>query len=124
MSQSWNIDPSTGDYIMVGGAPEQTNSLQVPAYFRLKTKRTRWLYAPDNKFGSDFYLIKKRPSRNSNQRLETIAEVALRPIIDDGRANSVDAVVTENVRGGTGMDVTIVDASGRTEVQTFKGLGV
>lgn len=122
--QSWNLNPATGDYVMVGGAPQETDSLQVPAYFRLKTKRTKWMYAPDDKFGSDFYLVKKRPSENADARLRSIAEVALQPIINDGRASSVVAAVTANRRGATAMDVTIVDASGQAEVQTFQGLGV
>lgn len=122
--QSWNLDPITGDYIMDGGAPVQTNSLQVPAYFRLKIKRKTWLYAPNDQYGSDFYTLKKRPSTNAGQRLENIAIAALKPITDDGRANRIDVVTDTLTRNGAGMVTTIVDASGTTETVTFTGLGV
>ncbi len=121
--QNWNIDPVKGDYVMEGGAPEQTDSLKVPAYFRLKTKRQQWLYAPDENFGSDFYTIKKRPAENANQRLENIAAAALQPLADDGRASQITATVTQNTRNATGLNVSIIDAAGEVEEQTFTGLG-
>ena len=122
--QSWNINPTTGDYVMKNGQPEQTNSLNVPAYFRLKVKRKKWLYAPDTKYGSDFYTIQKRPSDSANQRFENTAVKALQPIVDDGRAIQVEATVTQNVRSGTALDTTIIDATGEVETQTFKSLGL
>ncbi len=124
MSQSWNIDPTIGDYINSSGAPEQTDSLQVPAYFRIKIKRTRWLYAPNDKFGSDFYTVMKRPSDNGNKKMEDIARNALQPLLDDGRAQQVDAKVTQNVRGGTALTVTIKDASGEVVKQTLPAIGL
>lgn len=124
MSQTWNIDPVTGDYIMDGGAPVETDSLQVPAYFRLKIKRKQWLYAPDDKYGSDFYVVKKRPSTNAAQRLENIAIAALKPLTDDGRANRIDVTADIITRNGAALTTTIVDASGQEETVTFPGLGV
>jgi phage gp46-like protein len=120
--QTWQMDPTIGDYVMDSGAPEQTNSLQVPAYFRMKIKRTKWMYAPDKNYGSDFYTIAKRPSENGNQRLEGVAIKALQPLVDDGRAQQVTANVTENTRNGAAMDTVIVDASGQVEQTTFKGI--
>lgn len=122
--QTWNIDPDKKDYIMVGGSPQQTNSLQVPAYFRLKVKRNKWMYAPDSQYGSDYYTLVKRPASNSNTRLENIGAVALQPLVDDGRAKSVELTVTQNVRHGTALQTSIVDASGEIETTTFKGLGL
>lgn len=121
--QSWNVNPITGDYVMVKGSPEETDSLQVPAYFRLKTKRKQWLYTPNDQFGSDYFTLKKRPAENANQRLEQIAINALQPIVTDGRASNIQADVVENTRNGSGLHVTITDASGEVEVQTFSGLG-
>jgi phage gp46-like protein len=124
MSQTWQIDPSSGDYVMAEGSPSQTNSLQIPAYFRLKAKRKQWLYAPDDKWGSDFYTVKKRPSENGNQRLENIAIQALQPIVDDGRALQIEAEVVQNTRNGSGLNISILDAAGEVEAETFPGLGV
>ena len=124
MAQSWEIDPKTGDYVLEGGAPKQTDSLRIPAYFRLKAKRGTWLYAPDAQFGSDFYTLTKRPSENANKRLENIGIAALQPMLDDGRAQEITVDVTQNKRGATQLATTIVDASGEVEVETFTGLGV
>lgn len=122
--QTWNLDPITGDYIMSGGAPVETDSLQVPAYFRLKTKRKQWLYAPDDKFGSDYYLIKKRPATNAAQRLENIGSAALKPLTDDGRASSVEVTTDNFTRNTASLTVTITDATGEAETVTFPSLGV
>lgn len=121
--QSWNINPQTGDYILKDGRPEETNSLSVPAYFRLKIKRTKWLYAPDTKYGADFYTIQKRPADNANQRFESTATKALQPMVDDGRALQISATVTQNSRGGTALDTKIIDATGEVETVTFNSLG-
>lgn len=120
--QNWKIDPGTGDYVMDSGSPVETNSLTIPAYVRLKTQRTRWLYAPDNQFGSDFYTVKKRPAENANLKLEDIAGRALKPLLDDGRAKQITVDITENTRNAAGMDAQIIDASGEIENTTFKGL--
>lgn len=120
--QSWDIDPKTGDYILQNGRPLTTNSLRVPSYFRLKIKRTKWMYAPDSKYGSDFYTIQKRPSDSANQRFEATATKALQPIVDDGRALQVQADVTDNSRNGTALLVNITDATGEVEPITFDPL--
>jgi len=124
MAQGWNLDPITGDYVMVNGSPEQTNSLKLPAYYRLRTKRQTWLYAPDNNYGSDFFAILKRPSTNSNTRIEQIGARALQPMVDDGRAVEIEVETVENKRDATALKVTIIDASGQADVLTFLGLGV
>lgn len=122
--QSWLIDPATGDYVLQNGQPVQSDSLKVPAYFRLKTKRGKWLYAPDKQYGSDFYTVVKRPSENGNNRLENVALAALQPILDDGRASAVEAIVTVNRRSASGLEVHITDAAGEVETETFPGLGL
>ncbi len=122
--QSWNMDPHKRDYVMDNGAPVETNSLQVPAFFRLRIKRKQWLYAPDTRFGSDFYTVLKRPSQNAAQRLENIGSAALQPMIDDGRADSVTVTADVFNRNGVSMTTDIVDASGVAQTATFSGLGI
>lgn len=122
--QSWQMDPTKGDYVMDGGAPVETNSLQVPAYFRLKIKRKKWLYAPDDKYGSDYYTLKKRPATNGAAIIENIGIAALTPLTQDGRATRVDVVADVFNRNGAALTTTIVDASGQEETVTFPGLGV
>jgi phage gp46-like protein len=124
MAQNWDRDPITGDYLLQGGSPKQTDSLRIPAYNRLKVKRGTWLYAPDSSYGSDFYTISKRPTENANARLENIGLAALQPMLDDGRASEIDVTLTENQRSASFLKVDIVDAAGELETETFTGLGV
>ncbi len=109
---AWQIDPATGDYVTSQGAPVNTSSLTNPAYIRLKTKRNQWLYAPDSTYGSDFYLIKKRPSVNNNSALETIAAKALQPMVNDGRASKISVTTTVTSRHAVGMEIKVLDARG------------
>jgi phage gp46-like protein len=118
------LNPATGDYVLSKGAPVQSDALLVPAYVRLKTRRSQWLYAPDSNYGSDFYTVKKRPTESGNQQLENIAVQALQPMIDDGRALQVTAQVVTGNRNSAGMNIEIIDASGGAQETTFPGLGV
>lgn len=124
MAQSWNINPASGDYINDNGVPEETDSLLVPAYFRLKTKRTQWLYSTDDTFGSDFYLQKKRKSGQDASAIESVGSRALQPLIDDGRASEVTVTATVASRNAVGMETEIIDARGEPEQIVFPSLGV
>lgn len=124
MPQSWLIDPKTGDYVLQGGAPKETDSLEVPAYFRLKIPRKGWMYAPDDKFGSDFHTIKKRQTTKDATQIETIAGNALQPIADDGRARSIEVNAIITSRQAVGLQAKIVKANGQLEQLVLPSLGV
>lgn len=124
MAQNWNLDPKTGDYVLIGGSPEQTNSLQIPAYIRLKTPRTRWLYAPDERYGSDFYTLQKRQTTRDSSLVETVAANALQPIVDDGRAQTIEVETTVLARNAIGLQTEILTADGSIEELTLPSLGV
>lgn len=124
MAQNWNIDPVTGDYVLVGGAPEQTDSLTIPAYIRLKTTVGQWLYAPDTKYGSRFALIKKRPTGRDTNKVENAAAVALQPILDDGRAVSITVDTTSANRTSVGLKVLIEKQRGVFDQLDIPSLGV
>lgn len=119
MGQNWEIDPVTKDYVMKGGAPVNTDSLTIPAYIRLSTKRTQWLYAPDTNYGSDFYLIQKRRSTTDASQFENTAARALQPMVDDGRSSGISVTTQVLTRGAVGMEVDITDARGQTEETTL-----
>ncbi len=127
MAQQWDRDPTTGDYVLTSdGTPQQTDSLVVPAYHRLKTHRTRWMYAPDPDYGSDFYLVQKRNSSVNGGLLESIAEKALQPMIDDGRAASADATNTTTAadnRSSSSLEIDIVDRQNQQQTFNFTPLG-
>jgi phage gp46-like protein len=121
---SWKIDPNSGDYVMTGGAPVDSNSLQIPAYYRLKIERTQWLYAPDNKYGSDLYKLQKNFTTGDAGFIETVMNRALQPIVDDGRAAQIEVTATVRGRHAVGLETKITDAQGNVETLTLKGIGV
>lgn len=122
--QGWDVDPKTGDYKMVNGAPSQTDSLLLPAYYRFKIQRGKWLYAPDTDYGSDFGSVKKRPGVAANEVMENIGERALQPILDDARAKSITITSTPAGRHGFDLATKIIDAQGEVQQTVFKGLGL
>lgn len=115
MGQHWEKDPNTGDYVMEGGAPKQTDSLRIPAYYRLKINRIQWLYAPNVNYGSDFYTLKKRRSSQDASTVENVAAAALQPIADDGRASNIQITTTQTARNGVALEAIITDAEGNPE---------
>lgn len=117
------MDPKTGDYIVENGKPVIDSGLTTAAFIRLKTHRTQWLYAPDNQYGSDFYLVKKRHTNSDAKLLETIANRALQPIIDDGRAADVTNNTDFLSDSASQMKTTIIDAEGNNESLTVKPIG-
>ena len=124
MPQNWNIDPQKKDYVMQGGAPQQTDSLQIPAYIRLKTNRTQWLYAPDTNYGSDLYTVQRNRTTSDPSFLEAIAAKALQPIVDDGRASQITVTTVTDFRNAVGLQTTILDAQGTPEEFLINGTGV
>lgn len=115
MAQHWDRDPETGDYILQGGSPKQTDSLTVPAYHRLKTKRGLWMYAPDADYGSDYHTVTKRRTTSDAFAMENIGVAALQPLVDDGRAATIDVTTQVVARHGTGLQISIHDSKGEVE---------
>lgn len=113
--QNWNKDPKTGDYIMRGGAPEQTDSLLVPVFHRLRIVRGGWLYAPNDDYGSDFASVKKRKTSQDATLIENIAARALNPIVEDGRASSISVDTVLVTRTAVGLETKVEDATGQVE---------
>lgn len=121
---SWRIDPKTGDTLMVNGSPVEDDSLIYPAYYRLKIKRSQWLYAPNTSYGSDFYTVKKRFNPNDTNPLINIANVALQPMIDDGRASEINAsYTTPKSLNDTQLSVEIKDAQGQPQTLKLPAVG-
>lgn len=122
---SWRIDPKTGDYLMVNGAPVDDPSLIYPAYYRLKTKRTKWLYAPDTSYGSDLYTIKKRFNPNDVNPVSNIAEVALQPMVEDGRASDVSVgYLAPAGLNDIQLSAIITDAQGQPQTLNLPSVGI
>lgn len=113
MAQNWNLDPKDGDYIMKGGAPEQTDSLRIPAYFRWKIPQGSWLYAPDPGYGSRFRTIGKKPPGGDLTPIEQAGSSALQPLLDDGRAMAITVEATNSInRNGANIGARIERSRG------------
>lgn len=124
MTQYWDLNPVTGDYLQVGGLPVETDSLRVPAYYRLKVKRKKWLYAPNDLYGSDFHLINRRQTNSDGSLVEDTGGKALQPLLDDGRAQIIDVETAAVARHGIGINVKIISAAGRQDELNLLPLGV
>lgn len=125
--QTWDLNPVTGDYINVGGRPQETNHLTVPAYVRLKAPRqglkkkdgepSGWMYAPDAKWGSTFFdKAGTRVSSRGITEMEQIAAVALQPLLDDGRAMRITEQVLVTSRGAFGFQASIEEVNDQSQV--------
>lgn len=122
MPQNWLIDPASGDYVLENGKPVETDSLQVPAYFRLKTPRGKWLYAPDDKYGSTFYTLKKQQSQDASA-VERVAENAVQPILDDGRARQAIVETNVSARNEVVLTTTLQQENGTLDTLILPKLG-
>lgn len=107
------INPVTGDY-----TGEAIGHLGNAVWLRIKTELGSWWADPT--LGSRIHLLKRnKVLPNVVQRARSYAVEALRPLIDSGRARSVDAVAS--MQGATLLlVVTVVDASGRREAYDFE----
>lgn len=120
--QSWTINPVTGDYVMTNGSPTNDSSTKPAAYYRLRIGRTQWLYAPDTDYGSDFGLLRKRHTNEDSKILEGIAQRALQPLIDDGRAVAIDVATVQNGRNFAQLAVQITETTGKITQLAFDPL--
>lgn len=122
--KSWDLDPVKRDYILDKGSPVQTDSLRIPAYIRIKAKRRQWMYAPNDQWGSDLYLIQRRSTVNDTNLVENTAARALQPIVDDGRATEADVTTLATARHGVSLEAKIITANGDIDTVSLPGLGV
>ena len=122
MAQNLQLDPQTGDYILKNGRPVEDDSLNTPAYIRLKTRRTKWLYAPDTDFGADYYLYSKRHVPSDDKALVAVTNKALQPLIDSGRATAVSSVVQATHRDRVLITTQVTQAGGTVVQLTFSPL--
>lgn len=113
--ESWKLDPETRDYEQEDGAPVIDLTLKMPIYFRTMVPRTRWLYAPDTRYGSDFWQVKTKQGANSPALVQGIQERAVQPIIEDGRASEITVTPSALARQGIALDVKAVDSSGKEQ---------
>lgn len=107
------VNPLSGDYVMREGLPERdpAKGLANAAYLRLKTPLGSWWQ--DANFGSRLYELKREKDVN---RISVLAkqycEIALQPILDDGRASQIEIDTEQRHNGRLSLHIIITDAAG------------
>lgn len=101
-SKDYEVDQNTGK-------PIEDTGLRTPAFFRLRIPRQRWLYAPDNQYGSDFFDLKKNITSSFGSRLVDVAARALQQFLDESRATDVEIEIVERSRHGAGLNIRILE---------------
>lgn len=117
--QNLELDPSTGDYVIVNGRPVEDNTLNTPSYIRLKASRNSWLFAPDDQWGSDFYLFHVRHLIQNDQALLSVGARALQPLIDDGRASAVQITQDGSSDSAFQLTANVTQANSQTTPVTL-----
>lgn len=121
-SYSWLINPRTGDYNIENGDPQRDETLQFPAYLRLRLQRGSWLYAPDDTYGSTFSNVRKR-TKNVQKLLIDVSENALQPLIDDQRAEAIQVESVGSGRNSEELEITIQENDGEVSSFVFETVG-
>ncbi len=106
------IDPYTGEYL-----PTRINHLGNAVYIRLATPLGSWW--ADTSIGSRLHeLARSKDLPRIGKLARQYAAAALQPLIDDGRARSIDVASEQPHDGRCLLLITVVDVLGR--VATFQ----
>lgn len=106
------INPVTADY-----AGQRTESLANAVYLRLMTPLGSWW--ADTSLGSRLHeLTREKDLARVYILARQYSEQALRPIIDDGRAQSINVTAEQYKRGWCLLLIRVTDLSG--QVQHFE----
>lgn len=107
------LNPTTADYSLIGGVIEKdpAGGIANAIYLRLMTPLGSWW--ADVTLGSRLHEL-ERTKDVSRVGIQTkqFAEVALRPLLDDGRATSVAVTVQQPKNGRALLSVEVVAATG------------
>lgn len=115
------IDPSTAAYVRANGDLQRdpAGGLANAIYLRLMTPLGSYWAAPT--LGSRLHeLVRAKGVGGIELRAQQFAAAALQPILDDGRASSIDIVTELQTRADASkalaMVITVVDARGQEVV--------
>jgi len=101
------INPSTGDY-----TGERTSSLANAVYLRLMTPLGSWW--ADTALGSRLHeLTREKDVTRVYLLARQYAEQALRPLLEDGRAQAIEVSALSPQKGHCELHIRVLDASGQ-----------
>jgi phage gp46-like protein len=110
------IDPYTRDYVADPTRPgewkrDPAGGLVNAAYLRLMTPKGSWFGNPD--LGSRLHeLAREKDLARVELMAVSYAKAALKPLLDDGRASSVEIASKRNGDGRVALAIELVDARG------------
>lgn len=107
------IDPATGDYVIEQGAAKRDPAagLANAVYLRLMTPLGAWWAAPN--VGSRLHeLLRSKDLARVAVLARQYAQTALAPIVDDGRATSIEIATEQPGNGRLHLVITVLAASG------------
>jgi phage gp46-like protein len=110
------INPYTGDYEGDDNRPgdlarDPANGLMNAAYLRLMTPLGSWF--GDATLGSRLHELEREKDMDRVERLvQQYAAAALKPLLDDGRARSIDVRTQRQGNGRMALAIELVDAQG------------
>lgn len=109
---SITIDTVTKDYIPLNGQIQNSNQLEAQIYQLIQTPKTKWLYAPDSNYGSDFYTLLNQRQRLSKSQILQLVTSALDPLTSTGELTLTSLTVPVLTLGTVNIDIEGVDSSG------------
>jgi len=110
------INPFTGDYKADADRPgdlarDPANGLMNAAYLRLMTPLGSWF--GDATLGSRLHELEREKDLDRVERLvQQYAAAALKPLLDYGRARSIDVRTQRQGNGRLALAIELVDAQG------------
>lgn len=118
MPYSREIDPATGGYTMVAGAPKKDPTVCSDVVLRLRTPRGSVRMKGMEKFGSRLHLVKKN-SAGTERRSQRYVEEALDDLVKTGRVRNLNTIVDVQSTTGAGAALQLVveftDTSGEQQ---------
>lgn len=107
------LNPTTADYDLQGGllAKDPAGGLANAIYLRLTTPLGSWW--ADKTFGSRLHEIKREKDLTRvGIQAQQFVEMALQPLLDDGRVKSVNSSVQQAHDGRALLSVEVIAATG------------
>jgi len=120
---SWLINPTTKDFVMENGSPVKDETLHFPAYARLKIEKEAWMYAPSKDYGNSLAGLSKR-QKTTPTLAQKLMEKALEPIMQDGRAESIEVSVKAVSHFGVDLDISITDAANQNQTIELRQVNI
>lgn len=101
------LNPYTGDY-----TGTRTTGVENAVLLRLKTPLDSWLFSPQ--LGSKLHLLPRKDTEQTRALAEQYAWQALEPLIQDGRAQSVNVAAVRKRAGWLDLTIQVLQADGKT----------